>query len=83
MQTAHGNLGRSFVNQEPVSHADRPGLWPTVLLVGTSTVLSTVIGVWIGIRGGWHRGSRFDQVVHRVRATRCTRCRTSGSAWCC
>jgi peptide/nickel transport system permease protein len=32
-----------------------------VLLVGTSTVLSTVIGVWIGIRGGWNRGSTFDK----------------------
>jgi peptide/nickel transport system permease protein len=32
-----------------------------VLLVGSSTVLATVIGVWIGIRGGWRRGSRFDK----------------------
>ena len=30
--------------------ADR--LWPTLLLVGTSTVLAALIGVWMGIRGG-------------------------------
>src|SRR5215472_7994270 len=61
VQTLHGNLGRSFVNQQPVSQLIGQALWPTILLVGTSTVLSTVIGVWIGIRGGWSRGSRFDK----------------------
>ena len=60
-QTFHGNLGLSFVDQLPVTEKIAQALWPTVLLVGTSTVLSTVIGVWIGIRGGWNRGSRFDR----------------------
>ena len=36
-------------------------VWPTVLLLGTSTLLSTVIGIRIGIRAGWSRGSRFDR----------------------
>ena len=62
VQTLHGNLGRSFLNQEPVSTLIGSRLWPTILLVGTSTVLSTIIGVWIGIRGAWHRGSPFDRV---------------------
>jgi len=66
VQTAHGNLGRSFVNQEPVSHLILTRLWPTVLLVGSSTVLSTIIGVWIGIRGGWNRGSGFDRTSTAV-----------------
>ncbi len=61
VQTLQGNLGRSFVNQEPVAQLIGQRLWPTVLLVGTSTVLSTIIGVWIGIRGAWHRGSAFDR----------------------
>ena len=61
VQTLHGNLGRSFVNQEPVSQLIGQRLWPTILLVGTSTVLSTIIGVWIGIRGAWNRGSTFDR----------------------
>jgi peptide/nickel transport system permease protein len=66
VQTAHGNLGRSFVNQEPVAQLIAHRLWPTVLLVGTSTVLSTIIGVWIGIRGGWNRGSGFDRISTAV-----------------
>jgi peptide/nickel transport system permease protein len=61
VQTLHGNLGRSFVNQEPVAQLIGQRLWPTVLLVGSSTVLATVFGVWIGIRGGWNRGGRFDR----------------------
>lgn len=66
VQTAHGNLGRSFVNQEPVAQLIMNHLWPTVLLVGTSTVLSTIIGVWIGIRGGWDRGGTFDRTSTAV-----------------
>src|SRR5215472_4972638 len=61
VQTLHGNLGRSFVDQLPVTQKIGQALWPTILLVGTSTVLSTIIGVWIGIRGGWSRGSKFDR----------------------
>jgi peptide/nickel transport system permease protein len=61
VQTLHGNLGRSFQNQQPVAQLIGQHLWPTVLLVGTSTVLSTIIGVWIGIRGAWNRGGTFDR----------------------
>jgi peptide/nickel transport system permease protein len=66
VQTLHGNLGRSFVNQEPVSQLIGQRLWPTVLLLGSSTVLATVIGVWIGIRGAWNRGSVFDRTSTAV-----------------
>jgi peptide/nickel transport system permease protein len=38
-------------------------VWATLLLVGLSTVLASVIGVWIGIRAGWRRGGRFDQLT--------------------
>jgi len=34
----------------------------TLILLGTSTLVATVIGIWIGIRAGWNRGSRFDKV---------------------
>jgi peptide/nickel transport system permease protein len=34
----------------------------TLILLGTSTLLATTIGIWIGIRAGWNRGSRFDRV---------------------
>ena len=36
-------------------------LWPTLLLVGTATVLMVVIGVYLGMRSGWRRGSRMDR----------------------
>jgi len=68
-QTFHGNLGVSFQYHVPVSSVIGQALWPTVLLVGSSTVLSTVIGVWMGIRAGWKRGGAFDQVSTAVNNT--------------
>jgi peptide/nickel transport system permease protein len=32
----------------------------TLILVGTSTAASIVIGLWLGVRGGWRRGSTMD-----------------------
>jgi peptide/nickel transport system permease protein len=58
--TLTGELGLSFVSGRPVSQEIAERVWPTVLLVGTATVLSTVAGILIGIKGGWRRGSLFD-----------------------
>jgi peptide/nickel transport system permease protein len=60
--TARLNLGVSlFVNPgESVSAVFFHDLWPTILLVGTSTVASTLLGIWMGIRGGWRRGGVGD-----------------------
>ncbi|HXP22017.1 MAG TPA: ABC transporter permease [Streptosporangiaceae bacterium] len=69
VQTFHGNLGISFEYHIGVSQVIGSALWPTILLVGTSTVLSTVIGVWIGIRGGWNRGSTFDKTSTAINNT--------------
>ncbi len=44
-------------------------VWPTVVLLTTATVLSAVIGIAIGIRGGWTRGSTFDRVSTGVSLT--------------
>ena len=46
----------------PVSELILDRIWPTLLLVGTSTLLATVIGVYLGILSGWNRGKRFDKV---------------------
>jgi peptide/nickel transport system permease protein len=35
-------------------------LWPTLLLIATSTIASAAIGLLIGIYAGWRPGSRFD-----------------------
>ena len=40
----------------PVTELICDRLWPTLLLVGTSTLLAMLIGVWIGIIGAWNRG---------------------------
>ena len=34
----------------------------TLILLGSAVAAATVIGIWIGIRAGWKRGSRFDKV---------------------
>ena len=46
---------------EPVWNVIGGHVWPTLLLVGTATVLSTVFGLLIGIKSGWKRGSLFDR----------------------
>ena len=60
--TLSGDLGISLRYRVPVSDLIVDRMWPTILLVGTSTVLATLIGVWIGIRGGWNRGGTFDNI---------------------
>ena len=37
-------------------------VWPTLLLVGSATIIATIVGVWLGIRSAWARGKRFDKV---------------------
>ena len=58
----HGDLGISLQYRLPVSQLISDRLWPTVLLVGTSTILAIVIGVYLGIRGAWDRGKLFDKI---------------------
>ena len=60
--TLTGDLGISYKFRRPVSDIIAERIWPTVLLLGISTMLSTAIGLWIGIRGAWRRGSVFDRV---------------------
>ena len=60
--TLTGDLGISYKFRRPVSEIIAERIWPTVLLLGISTMLSTVIGLWIGIRGAWRRGGVFDRV---------------------
>jgi peptide/nickel transport system permease protein len=53
----------------PVWNVIGDSVWPTVILLGTSTVLSAVIGILIGIKGGWKRGSTFDRTSTAVTLT--------------
>jgi peptide/nickel transport system permease protein len=55
------DLGDSFFARgRSVNTVIAERIWPTLLLVGTSTIASAIIGLIIGIYGGWKRGSAFD-----------------------
>jgi peptide/nickel transport system permease protein len=58
--TLRGEFGYSFVSGRPVIESVAEKVRPTLLLVGISTVLSAVLGIMIGIKGAWRRGSAFD-----------------------
>jgi peptide/nickel transport system permease protein len=60
--TVTGNLGRSLTTGDEVTSAIAARLWPTVLLVGLSTIASTLLGLVIGIYAGWRRGRPFDLI---------------------
>jgi peptide/nickel transport system permease protein len=59
--TVQGRFGESLRSGAQVSTLIGGRVWPTVLLVGLGTILSTIVGVAVGIRGAWTRGSRFDR----------------------
>lgn len=65
----HGDLGFSWQFKEPVSELIASHLWPTILLMGTATIVSITIGLWMGIRSGWNHGSIFDRVSSGVSLT--------------
>lgn len=56
-----GDLGTSYIYSRPVSGMIAERVWPTVLLVGTATVLAVLLGLWLGVRAAWRRGSMFDR----------------------
>ncbi len=61
--TATGQLGDSLRYRAPVAELIADRFWPTLLLVGTSTLLATLIGVYLGIVSGWNRGKPADRAI--------------------
>jgi len=59
-ELAHGNLGVSLTTRRPVTQRIGERIWPTIVLVGLSTLLSSLIGVFLGIHAAWRRGTAFD-----------------------
>ncbi|UQS24917.1 ABC transporter permease [Amycolatopsis thermalba] len=56
-----GDLGTSYGYNRPVSALIGERIGPTLLLVGTATVLAVALGLWLGVRAAWRRGSLFDR----------------------
>jgi peptide/nickel transport system permease protein len=60
--TLTGDLGVSLRYRVPVSDLILDRIWPTLLLVGTSTLLATIIGIYLGMVSAWNRGRAVDRV---------------------
>lgn len=59
-QSAHLNFGRSYITNEPVLAEIAARVWPTIALVGVSTLLAAFFGVLIGIAAAWKRRTKTD-----------------------
>ena len=58
-----GDLGYSYYFNAPVMSVIMGSLPWTLLLVGTSLILSSLLGIVLGIESGWRRGSRTDRLM--------------------
>jgi peptide/nickel transport system permease protein len=54
VNTAQGKLGYSWQFQQPVANLIGQRMFPTLLLTGTATTIATALGLWLGVRAGWH-----------------------------
>jgi peptide/nickel transport system permease protein len=68
-QLLRGDLGTSYVYNRPVADMIAERFWPTVLLVGTATVLAVALGIWLGVRAAWRRNSAFDRTQTGIALT--------------
>lgn len=60
---AHGNLGYSFVYRESVATVLSGVIGNTVLLVGTATLVTIVVGVWFGVIAASRANSLTDATI--------------------
>ena len=62
-QLAHGNLGISFANQQPVSDNLRTALSNTLPMVALGTLFAIVFGTLTGVIAAWRRGTAAEHVT--------------------
>jgi peptide/nickel transport system permease protein len=62
-QTVQLNFGRSYTTNQPVIEEIWSRTPATLALVGTATILSTLLGLWIGTLAGWRRGTKQDRML--------------------
>lgn len=55
-----GDLGYSFLHRRPVSELIAESLPWTLLLLGLSFIISSVVGIFLGAFIAWRRGSKVD-----------------------
>lgn len=61
-QLAHGNMGISFTNQQPVRSNLFTSLKNTIPLVGISTIVALFLGLWTGVLSARRRGTLVDHL---------------------
>ncbi len=59
-ELAHGNMGVSYANQQPVSSELRTKLANTIPMVALGTALAIFIGIGTGVLSAWRRGTLSD-----------------------
>ncbi len=59
----HGDLGRTIATNTPVREELARRLPWTILLIGSSLLLATAIGLALGVHSGWRRGRRTDRAL--------------------
>jgi ABC-type dipeptide/oligopeptide/nickel transport system permease component len=65
-QLLHFNLGRSFVNQQPVWTNLKQKLANTIPMVALGTFFAIVLGIGTGVLSSWRRGSVGDHISTNV-----------------
>lgn len=58
---ATGDLGTSYTYDLPVTQLIGERVGSTLLLTGTAAAISVILGLWLGQRAAWRRGSVFDK----------------------
>ncbi|WP_398694303.1 ABC transporter permease [Streptomonospora wellingtoniae] len=56
------DFGMSYQYRVPVADLIAERIGPTLLLAGTGTVIAAILGLVLGTRAGWRRGSLMDRV---------------------
>jgi len=57
------NLGYSYGYNQSVASLVLPRIGPTLLLTGSSTLISILLGLWLGSKAGWRPGSWVDRLA--------------------
>ncbi len=58
----HGDLGMSYTYNRPVIDLIGDRVGATILLTGSAALLSMGLGLWLGQKAAWRRGSGFDKL---------------------